>query len=436
MSSKEKITIVTQEIQEQYLSDNTPWVIGYSGGKDSTTVVNLVLHALSSLSKDKLTKEIHILSNNTLVENPTIVKYVGTQLNLLKKAGKEKLFNHAPHLFQVAEVIPKLEDRFWLNLIGKGYPSPNRWFRWCTDRMKINPTNDYILKQVSYHGKTVIVLGTRKAESTNRANSIKKYDLDLETTKFRKHALPNAWVYAPIQDWENEEVWIYLLQVPSFWNGDNRQLITLYKNASPNASECPLVVDSSTPSCGHSRFGCWTCTVVNRDKSMENLIGNGEEWMQPLLDFRDELAKIRNDESKRELKSAIYTNQKGPFKFIVRAELLKRLLQVEKQADLELVSKSELAAIQVQWNYHGCFEYNVADIYERIKGEKLVLSEEQQSDNDAEELELLKQVAEEFSVNSDHIRELMIIEKEHVNFLRRKSIFDDIEKKIKNFTMD
>lgn len=54
--------------------------------------------------------------------------------------------------------------------------------------------------------------------------------------------------------------------------------------------ECPLVIDESTPSCGNSRFGCWTCTVVTKDKAMESLIKNGEEWMSPLLKYRDLLA--------------------------------------------------------------------------------------------------------------------------------------------------
>lgn len=163
------------------------------------------------LPKEQLQKPIHVLTNDTLVENPNVVDYVDSQLKLIEKVGKQRLFSHLPDYFQVVKVVPKIEDRFWINLIGKGYPSPNRWFRWCTDRLKISPTNDYILQQVSRHGKAIIVLGVRKAESTNRAKSMEQYDLqNITGSKYRKHSLPNAWVYAPISELDNKEVWHYL----------------------------------------------------------------------------------------------------------------------------------------------------------------------------------------------------------------------------------
>jgi hypothetical protein len=125
------------DIQEVYLGDDVPWVIGFSGGKDSTTVLQMVFYALSELPKEKLSKEIHVLSNDTLVENPAIVEHVNQQLKKIEVKGKTELFKHNPELFRVVRVVPKLEDTFWVNLIGKGYPSPNRWFRWCTERMKV-----------------------------------------------------------------------------------------------------------------------------------------------------------------------------------------------------------------------------------------------------------------------------------------------------------
>jgi DNA sulfur modification protein DndC len=149
MDLAEKIKLITKEIQDQFTADNTPWVIGYSGGKDSTAVLQLVLYALWKLPKEKLTKEVHVLSSDTLVENPAIVSYIDLQLAQIKAVTRRKLFLHNEALFQVEKVVPKIEDRFWINLVGKGYPAPNRWFRWCTQRLKINPTNDYILQQVS-----------------------------------------------------------------------------------------------------------------------------------------------------------------------------------------------------------------------------------------------------------------------------------------------
>jgi DNA sulfur modification protein DndC len=437
MQLKDKIAFVKEEIKEQYLSDNTPWVIGYSGGKDSTALLQLVMHALDELTPEQLTKEVHVLSNDTLVENPAIVNYLDEQLEAIEKIGKEKLFAHSSHLFLVSKVVPKIEDRFWINLIGKGYPSPNRWFRWCTERMKINPTNDYILKTVSKHGKAIIVLGTRTAESANRAKSMEKHNLlSVNGFKFRKHSLPNAWVYAPISDLSTNEVWTYLMQMPSYWSKNNKKIVALYRNATEAGDECPLVIDTSTPSCGNSRFGCWVCTVVSRDKSMENLIENGEEWMEPLLEFRNVLAEYRDDETKRMKKSRSGADRVGPFEFLVRAELLEKLLEIEDITGQKLISKLELAAIQSQWNYDGCFDYSVGAIYFKVKKQKLMLDNKNEELKESEELELLTQVAKKHNVNPNHIRELMLTEKEHVTFLRRRNILDDITNKIERFVTE
>lgn len=435
--TKNKLQLVIEEIQSQYLNDDMPWVIGYSGGKDSTATLQLVLHALSGLHKENLNKEVHVLSNDTLVENPAVVAYIDEQLTLIEKAGKKNLFPHAPNHFQVAKVVPKIEDRFWINLIGKGYPAPNRWFRWCTKRMKINPTNDYILRQVSKHGKALVVLGSRRSESTNRQQSLDKYDLEaINGQKVRKHTLPNSWMYTPVINFSTDEIWSYLMSVPSFWGGNNKKLRTMYRNASDDANECPLVVDTSTQSCGNSRFGCWVCTVVKRDKSMENLIDNGEDWMYPMLEFRDYLQEIRNDETKRLKESQVNPNQKGAFLFEVRAELLKKVFEIEQEIDQEVISKPELAAIQVQWQYHGCFDYSVADIYFQVKKERLMISDDHAKAREREEIDLLKKSSKKYNVKAEHIQELLVTEQENVTYLKRRNIIDDFQKKIERFVKE
>ena len=326
------------EIREVYLGDAIPWVIGFSGGKDSTTVLQMVFYALSELPKRKLSKEIHVLSNDTLVENPAIVKRVNEQLKKIEVYGKSKLFNHKPQLFNVVRVTPKLEDTFWVNLIGKGYPSPNRWFRWCTERMKIAPTSNYIQTTVSKYGRAIIVLGTRKAESPNRAAAMENYN---NGERLRKHTLPNAFVYAPIADLSNNEVWSYLLQCPNPWDGSNRKLLALYKNAC-SGGECPFVIETGTQSCGNSRFGCWVCTVVARDRSMENFIDNGDSWMEELLDFRNWLCEIRQ-QTNQYMPRRFESNAKfGPFLIRTRQEILDKLLKMQKHSPVELITKNEI----------------------------------------------------------------------------------------------
>lgn len=340
------------EIQEAYLENDAPWIICFSGGKDSTALLQLICYALSELNEIHLNKEIHVLANDTMVENPEISKYLDGQLEKIRTYGVNKLFRHAPELFHVEKGKPDLEERFWYNLIGKGYPSPNRWFRWCTERLKINPTSKYIEKTLKLYSNVIIVLGTRKAESANRAMSMNKYD---NNGRFRDHTLANAQVYAPIADVSTDDVWSYLLMTENPWGGDNMDLLEIYGNACAGG-ECPFVIETGTQSCGKSRFGCWVCTVVDKDKSMENFIANGETRLKGLLDFRNHLYDIRQQDNQYVPKKLAKKVKFGPFLLKTREYLLKRLLELQNQTGIELISKEELEAIQ-----------NILDIDKKVK---------------------------------------------------------------------
>jgi len=344
---------IEDDIKQAYLENDAPWIICFSGGKDSTALLQLVFYSLSELPKGNLTKEMHVLSNDTLVENPSIGKYIDEQLDKIKVYGKEKLYGHNPGSFFVEKVKPEVEDRFWFNLIGKGYPSPNRWFRWCTDRLKINPTSKYIEDSLKTREKVIIILGTRKAESSNRAVSMKKYD---NNGRFRNHTLPNALVYAPIADLSNNDVWAYLLQTPNPWGSDNMDLLAIYGHAC-SGGECPFVIEIGTQSCGKSRFGCWVCTVVDRDKSMENFIDNGEYWMKDMLAFRNWLYEIRQ-QSNQYVPSRLATKVKfGPFLLRTRVEMLNKLLVLQEKVGIELIGDEELEATReiLEWDKRALF---------------------------------------------------------------------------------
>lgn len=280
---------IHSEIQEVYLKNARPWVIGYSGGKDSTTALQLVWYALSELTPKERKYPVYVISSDTLVETPVIVSYITGTLDKLEAIARKE---NMP--FHTDIVRPKITDTFWVNLIGKGYPAPYSKFRWCTDRMKIQPANRFILDRVAEHGEVIMVLGVRKGESTTRDQVLSMHSIQ-NSLLLRHNTLPNAFVYAPIVDFSLNDVWFYLLNVPSPWNNDNKELVTLYRNSNAQG-ECPLVVDETTPSCGNSRFGCWTCTVVTKDKAMEGLIDSGEDWMLPLLEFRDLLADTQDPE--------------------------------------------------------------------------------------------------------------------------------------------
>ncbi|WP_188207537.1 DNA phosphorothioation system sulfurtransferase DndC [Alkalibacillus aidingensis] len=295
---KDNVNLIDQakeEIKEVYLNDDRPWVLGYSGGKDSTVVVQLVFDALSELDSNLLTKKVYVISSDTLVETPLIIQSINTTLRRIEEKAIEL---NLP--FETHKVQPIVEQSFWVNIIGKGYPSPNQQFRWCTDRLKIDPANQFIKDKVNSFGEVIMVLGVREKESATRANVIKSHSVEGKAL-MRHSTLTNAYVYAPIKSFDLDDVWNYLLNTESPWGDDNYELYRLYSDS--KSGECPLVVDKtvkeSAGSCGNSRFGCWVCTVVNEDKALSGFIDSGHDWMKPLLDFRNWLSSIRDDRTRR-----------------------------------------------------------------------------------------------------------------------------------------
>ena len=163
--------------------------------------------------------------------------------------------------------------------------------------MKIKPANKFIEDKVTEHGEVIMLLGVREQESSTRQQLMRTYQVKEHVLR-RHTSLPGTFFYAPIADWSVDDVWTFLLQVESPWGNDNSNLAAMYQDS--NSGECPLVIDDSTPSCGNSRFGCWVCTVAERDSSMQAMIDNGEDWMEPLLEIRDFLKRTTEPDKKRE----------------------------------------------------------------------------------------------------------------------------------------
>jgi len=421
------------EIQDQYLNDDNPrpWIIGFSGGKDSTMLLQVVWIAIQKIDPILRNRPVYIVCNDTLVENPKIAQFINQTLVDIQQAAAEQGLPITVH-----QTTPRLEDTFWVNLLGKGYPAPNNTFRWCTDRLKINPTTEFIKNKISEVGEAIILLGTRSDESSSRAKSIESSKIHIDSERLRRHVLPNAFVYAPIKDVTIDELWPYLLQVNPPWGGTHRNLVTLYRNAS--GGDCPLVIDTTTPSCGQSRFGCWVCSVVKRDKSMEALIDNGEEWMEPLVEFRDMLVDFRNDRSWRQTWRRNSSEENaddetwGPYLPEKRAYMLKTLLKAQKevQADepnLVLINYQELVAIQVTWHRDSIFDYNVADIYNSIY--RTNLKNEDFSDGQIFEKELLKEICDN-DADFNLITELLEIQKSKIILVNNFGIQSDFENHI------
>jgi DNA sulfur modification protein DndC len=241
---------------------------------------------------------------------------------------------------------PPPEQSFWVNIIGRGYPPPNRVFRWCTQRLKIDPVTVFVNQRIGHWGEAILLLGARRAESSSRSQTMA--GRETRNDLCRHPDLPRVWVSNPIQFLSTEEVWAYLLQRTNPWGNDNRILYKIYTNASNG--ECPIQIDTSTPSCGNSRFGCWTCTVVDRDKASEGLLAAGDERMEHLIEFRETLLEFRNPESGwRDSRRMNGNDGPGPLLIKGRRELLKRLLKLQEETSMMLITSDELLLIQQLW---------------------------------------------------------------------------------------
>lgn len=421
-------------IRSVYLADERPWVIGYSGGKDSTCALQLIWSAVKKLPKKKRNKPIFVLSSDTLVETPVIVNYIDETLAAINSAATAQ---DMPITAQ--KVVPEIADSFWVNLIGRGYPAPSKRFRWCTERLKIDPANAFIKKRVAEFGEVVMVLGVRSSESATRAQVMSLHRI--EGTSLSRHStLPGAYVFTPIESFSVDDVWAFLLQNDSPWGSDNRDLLAMYRNA--QAGECPLVVDKQTESCGNSRFGCWVCTVVTKDKAMEALIDNGEDWLEPLLDLRDELAATQEPSRKREFRdfkrrdgSVTFVGDAvapipGPYLFEYRKSILRKLLTAQEQVNAEappgektvLIQDEELRQIRQIWrSEQGDWTDTVSEAVKSITGRTLSLEGYDTFEFQAGDADILKEVCESFDLPPRLLAQLLEAERS-VRGLKRRTL--------------
>lgn len=447
----EHIQVLTEEIQELYCQDDIPLVIGWSGGKDSSAVLQLVWYAIAALPPEKRTKTIYVITNDTLVENPIVSAWVRKSLERMKAAALEQGMPIEPHL-----TYPAVKDTFWVCLIGKGYPAPRKRFRWCTERLKIKPADSFIREVIRTSGEAILVLGTRKTESAQRAITMAKHrEWRVRDRLNTNPSRPNSFVYLPIEDWRTDEVWLYLNQWSNPWGNSNKDLFAMYRGATAD-NECPLVIDTSTPSCGDSRFGCWVCTMVNKDKSMEAMIQNDreKEWMQPLLDIRNEL-DVENDRDKRDFRRIWGEVQlfernldgeisvepmPGPYTKEWRENWIRKVLTAQTEirkngpedvSDITLITLEELSEIRRIWleEKHE-FDDSLPEIYAQVTGEPF---RDPRPGADrrllgGDEWDVLEEICTDDAMHLELMAKLLDTERQYRQKTRRVGIYESLEK--------
>lgn len=443
---------IIQEMSLVYQNDQRPWMIGFSGGKDSTLLCCLVMEMLQRLPPHKRNKTVYIVTSDTMVENPIVRDYMHKMSELIGKNGKELRI-------QSDIIYPKVEDSFWCKVIGLGYPTPEPpGFRWCTDRLKIQPMNAYTYETIRNNGEVVLLLGVRKAESTYRANNIRAREIEGKLL-VPHNDIENAYIYNPLTEIPNEDVWKFLLKGDghSPWGSDNRYLFSLYQgeNLGEEKSVIGEIDKERIPITGNSRFGCWICTMVKEDKSLQAFIDRGETWLVPLRNFRNWLMDLRSDPNAREYKrrnGSVYRKPdgsigQGPFTMEARKEMLRRLLQLEEETGFSLITIDELKQIDLLWDNEGDLSRrSLVEIYSSVKGKRLPWDEYKLPVFPKDIIDEIRRLCEENDVEFELIAKLIIEIEANKNYANASMIprafdrvinqgwlhFESIEKGLQN----
>jgi DNA sulfur modification protein DndC len=315
-------------IKREYKNSELPWSIGYSGGKDSTALLKLTFQAIHQLKKK--IKPVNIVYCDTGVEIPIMTSLVDKTLKKIKKESKEL---DLP--FNCVKLIPRINDRYFVKVIGRGYPTPTNKFRWCTDKLRVIPIQTFLQ---THSKENVVLLGIRKGESYERDKIILKHYLD-NVYYFRQTNFKQVRIFSPILNYDESNVWEAILteSLPESINGKILQkYYTLVKN--PNDK----IVGG--------RFGCWTCTVVRKDKAVMNLIDAGYSELTPLLNFRDWIMSIRDMPRYRCKQRRNGQKGLGPFTLEARSLILDNLLLAQGESGYSLINDEELVYIYKLWN--------------------------------------------------------------------------------------
>jgi len=419
-------------LKHHYLSNDRPLVVTFSGGKDSTVVLQLVIEMLLELKKEgQELKQTYVVSSDTTVEMPIIASYLENILESIDIFSQKEDLNISVNLIK-----PKIEESFFALMIGKGYPAPNKWFRWCTDRLKIRPATYFLESLVKQKQSILMLLGVRLDESVSRANSINSRELNFQGLSMHDQ-IPNAYVLSPIKDWTTLEVWKYLNSNSAPW-GSHENMMKLYSKGAtmPDGTvrdgdaDCNIALNPEAPSCGKTRFGCWTCTVIDKDRSMQGMVQNGEEWMKPLWEYREMLLDYRDREDKRNSRRRNSQLGLGAFNIDVRKELLEKLFIIENsedfiQREVELISNEEVEIIQKYWNIDG-----------DIENSALLLAIEYGRDIKIVQSNEIRNILSTIKM-SDYSRELFNriyeVEKSRKNSSNRIGILSEIEERVDNY---
>lgn len=437
MKSYKVFEDIINEMIKVYKHDDRPWLIGYSGGKDSTLLVSLVFKTVLTINPLERKKKIFIVTSDTGVENPIVGRYMHNSCDKINDSSTTQDLGISSTI-----IYPDVNKSFWSLVIGLGYPTPEApGFRWCTEKLKINPMNKFTNEIIDKYGEVILLLGVRKDESITRARTITAREIEGKLL-VPHNDIEKAYVYNPLTKVENSLVWEYLLSNEGIspWGTDLKYLFNLYQGEDMGEEQSVIgeVDKEKIPVTGNSRFGCWCCTIVKEDKSLQKFIDNGSPELIPLRDFRNWLVSIRKNRKYREERrrnGSVYYNSEGEkglgaFTLSARREILEKLLLLQKNSGFNLITLEELKKIDELWELEGDLSRRMlVDTYFSVYGEKLPWDEYRVPMFTMDIIDKIKKVANKNKIPFELITKLLIAinkDKNYVNEIKMQKSFEQI----------
>lgn len=343
---------IMDELKDAYLNQTDrlrPFVIASSFGKDSSLTCALFWKMLLELSLEQRKRPVLIISSDTGLEHKKMREFVQRNISQMKKEATKQGLDS---IIQIELVTPSPNSRFGVKVIGAGDAMPTpRSKRWCTDHLKIRPTNASINAVKKKHGvktfnkatkgEVVVLTGVRRDESINRARTIKSRRTTGEYIFPKKNVqsggLIKGWYEChPIDGLTDIEVWSILAGLKVMpWKVMYSEIKKLYKNS----TECPLQLSEvSKQTCGTSRNGCVICLINKDDQMLKFYKTIGEDWANPIYELRSLMLRMNYDAryrvpiNVRRLEALDKHNPFYEFKKKDREQMIKKFSSHQKDA--------------------------------------------------------------------------------------------------------
>jgi len=335
---------LTAEAVNAYADRSDHWVVTFSGGKDSTATLTL-LHWLIQTGRVPKPKTLTAMYADTRMELPPLHLAAMQQLDHLKALGVD-----------ANVVLPPLDKRYWVYMLGRGVPPPGARFRWCTGIMKLDPMQEAMEALHARHGRLLIFTGVRIGESEARdqriAVSCSRDGSECGQGYFQNDIKSGLGdMLAPLVHWRvcNVFDWLTNQDVGYAHGYPTLPVVDIY--GGDEATEIA------------ARTGCIGCPVASRDKGLEVVIQLPEwAWLTPLLGLRAFWEEMRSpgnrlrkhNERKKDGGLIGRGDRLGPMTFETRLRMLDKVLTLQAECNaqrpahlpaLELISVEEEARI-------------------------------------------------------------------------------------------